>query len=92
VAQAAEDEDVDWLGISMLNGAHMTLVPQVLAALRQRKMDHIGIIVGGIIPQAEQAKLKEMGVDGCFGAGTSIESIVEFLRGTHAGSSIRQPK
>ena len=79
VAQAAQDEDVDWLGISILNGAHMTLVPQVLAALRDRGMTHIGVIVGGIMSPADQAKLKQMGVTECFGSGVSIESIVEFL-------------
>ncbi len=79
VAQAAQDEDVDWIGISMLNGAHMTLIPPLLEALRERSLTHIGVIVGGIIPAADQQKLKEMGVTECFGAGASIESIVEFL-------------
>jgi methylmalonyl-CoA mutase cobalamin-binding domain/chain len=79
VAQAAQDEDVDWLGISVLNGAHMTLIPQVLAAMRDRNVARIGVIVGGIIPQADQTRLKEMGVDKCFGPGVSIESIVDFL-------------
>jgi methylmalonyl-CoA mutase cobalamin-binding domain/chain len=79
VAQAAQDEDVDWLGISILNGAHMTLVPQVLAALRERGMTHVGVIVGGIMSPADQTKLKQMGVTECFGSGVSIESIVEFL-------------
>ena len=79
VAQAAHDEDVDWLGISILNGAHMTLIPKVLEALRKRKLTHIGVIVGGIIPPPDEEKLKEMGVDKCFGSGASIESIVEFL-------------
>ena len=79
VAQAAQDEDVDWLGISILNGAHMTLIPQVLTALRQRDMTHIGVIVGGTIPQLDQEKLKKLGVEACFGSGASIKSIVEFL-------------
>jgi methylmalonyl-CoA mutase C-terminal domain/subunit len=79
VAQAAQDEDVDWLGISILNGAHMTLIPQLLEALHKRNMPHVGVIVGGIIPDADQEKLKELGVDGCFGSGASIESIVAFL-------------
>ena len=79
VVQAAQDEDVDWLGISILNGAHMTLIPQLLDALRGLELTHIGVIVGGIISPADQRKLKEMGVDACFGSGTSIESIVEFL-------------
>src|SRR5437762_14246028 len=50
VAQAAQDEDVNWLGISILNGAHMTLVPQLLDALRARGLAHLGVIIGGIIP------------------------------------------
>jgi methylmalonyl-CoA mutase cobalamin-binding domain/chain len=82
VAQAAQDEDVDWLGISILNGAHMTLVPQVLAALQARGLTHVGVLVGGIISPEDQAKLKQMGVEACFGAGSSIEAIVEYLR-TH---------
>lgn len=79
VAQAAQDEDVDWLGVSILNGAHMTLVPTLLEALRQRDLPGIGVIVGGIIPQDDQEKLKQLGARACFGPGTSIESIVQFL-------------
>jgi len=79
VAQAAQDEDVDWLGISILNGAHMTLVPQVLAALRDRGMTHVGVIVGGIIPPDDQERLKQLGVEACFGSGASIDAIVEYL-------------
>jgi methylmalonyl-CoA mutase cobalamin-binding domain/chain len=79
VAQAAQDEDVDWLGISILNGAHMTLIPQVLEALRSRDMTHIGVIVGGTIPLPDREKLKKMGVDECFGSGALIETIVKFL-------------
>ncbi|WP_417748652.1 cobalamin B12-binding domain-containing protein [Rosistilla oblonga] len=78
VVQAAADEDVDWLGVSILNGAHMTLVPALLEALRQRELSHIGVIVGGIIPPADQAKLIELGVRGCFGPGTPLPSIVDF--------------
>tara|TARA_R110002073_G_scaffold21524_3_gene75793 strand:- start:8228 stop:8650 length:423 start_codon:yes stop_codon:yes gene_type:complete len=79
VAEAAQDEDVDWLGVSILNGAHMTLVPALIKALHDRDLDHIGVIVGGIIPQQDQQKLTQLGARGCFGPGTSIESIVQFL-------------
>jgi methylmalonyl-CoA mutase cobalamin-binding domain/chain len=79
VAQAAQDEDVDWLGISILNGTHMTLVPQVLEAMHLRDMTDVGVIVGGIVPPSDQQKLKEMGVDACFTPGASIATIVEFL-------------
>jgi len=85
VAQAALDEDVDWLGVSILNGAHMTLVPQVLDELRRRGLTHVRVIVGGIMPAADQEKLKQMGVAACFGSGASIESIVEYL--THRADS-----
>src|SRR6187401_2672023 len=54
VAEAALDEDVDWLGISILNGAHMSLIPQLLDELRSRNLTHIRVIVGGIIPPADQ--------------------------------------
>jgi LAO/AO transport system ATPase len=80
VAQAALDEDADWLGVSILNGAHMTLVPQVLDELRRRDLTRVRVIIGGIIPSADQEKLKQMGVVACFGAGSSIESIVEFMK------------
>ena len=79
VAQAAQDEDVDWLGVSILNGAHMTLVPALLETLRTRDLAHIGLIVGGIIPPDDQERLKQLGVRACFGSGTSLESIIEFL-------------
>lgn len=79
VAQAAQDEDVDWLGVSILNGAHMTLVPALLEALRKRDLPDVGVIVGGIIPQDDQEKLMQLGARACFGPGTSIDSIVQFL-------------
>lgn len=79
VAQAAQEEDVDWLGISILNGAHMTLVPALIESLRKRDLAHIGVIVGGIIPREDEEKLKQLGVRECFGPGTSIKTIVEFL-------------
>ncbi|WP_146594004.1 cobalamin B12-binding domain-containing protein [Novipirellula galeiformis] len=80
VAQAAEDEDVDWVGISVLNGAHMTLIPALLQAFRKRDLNHVGVIVGGIISHADQQELKRLGARACFGPGTSIESIVQFLK------------
>src|SRR6476620_6134464 len=79
VAQAALDEDVDWLGVSILNGAHMTLVPQILDELRRCELTRVRVIVGGIMPPADQEKLKQLGVVACFGAGSSIESIVDFM-------------
>ena len=80
VVQAACDEDVDWLGISILSGAHMTQVPQLMQLLGDAGLDRIGVIVGGIIPEADARALKRMGVAGVFGPGAPIGEIVEFLR------------
>jgi LAO/AO transport system ATPase len=85
VAQAVLDEDAGWLGLSLLSGAHMTLVPRVLELLQQRGLEDVKVVVGGIIPEQDAAKLKAMGVAALFGPGTTIPGIVEFLE--HAGDS-----
>jgi methylmalonyl-CoA mutase cobalamin-binding domain/chain len=80
VVRTAGDEDADWLGLSLLSGAHMTLVPRVLELLRQAELDHVGVLVGGIIPEPDVPKLLEMGVARVFGPGTSLPDIVTFLQ------------
>jgi methylmalonyl-CoA mutase cobalamin-binding domain/chain len=80
VVQAVADEDADWLGISILSGAHMTQVPRLLELLHESKLDDVGVIVGGIIPESDIHKLQQMGVAGIFGPGTPIREIIEFLR------------
>ena len=80
VVQAASDEDVNWLGISMLSGAHMTQVPRLMELLRDAGSDDVGVIVGGIIPEADVPELKRMGVSGVFGPGTPLRQIVTFLQ------------
>jgi methylmalonyl-CoA mutase cobalamin-binding domain/chain len=80
VVQAVADEDADWLGISMLSGAHMTQVPKVLELLEAQGLDEVGVMVGGIIPEADIGKLKSMGVAEVFGPGTPIGDIADFLR------------
>src|SRR5207245_233348 len=62
VARAVADEDADWLGVSLLSGAHMTLVPRVLNALRELGRDDVRVMVGGIIPDADVPRLEAMGV------------------------------
>ncbi len=79
VIQAAVDEDADWLGISLLSGAHMTLIPELLRIRDEQGAHHVGVIVGGIIPEEDAAKLLEMGVAKVFGPGTPIQEIVDFL-------------
>jgi methylmalonyl-CoA mutase cobalamin-binding domain/chain len=80
VVRTAVDEDADWLGLSLLSGAHMTLVPRVLQLLREAGAQNVGVLVGGIIPEGDIPKLTEMGVARVFGPGTSMDDIVAFLR------------
>ena len=68
------------IGISILSGAHRTLVPRVLQLLREAGLQDVGVLVGGIIPEGDTAKLLEMGVAHVFGPGTSLTEIVDFLR------------
>ena len=79
VVRAVADEDADWLGLSLLSGAHMTLVPRVLELLRQAGLEHVGVLVGGIVPETDVAKLLDMGVARVFGPGTPLDDIVAFL-------------
>ena len=74
------DEDADWVGLSLLSGAHMTLVPRVLQLLREAGLEQVGVLVGGIIPETDVPKLLEMGVARVFGPGTSLPEIVSFLQ------------
>jgi methylmalonyl-CoA mutase cobalamin-binding domain/chain len=81
VVRVVADEDAGWLGLSLLSGAHLTLVPRVLEQLRQAGLGHVGVIVGGTIPREDVAKLQALGVARVFGPGTALADIVEFLRG-----------
>ncbi len=80
VVRAVADEDADWLGISILSGAHLTLVPRVMDLLRGAGLDHVGVMVGGIIPEADVPRLTEMGVARIFGPGTNLDDIVAYLK------------
>jgi methylmalonyl-CoA mutase, C-terminal domain len=80
IAEAALQEDVDVVGMSILSGAHMALFPRVLDLLRQNGMDDVLVVAGGIIPDEDVAALKQMGIQGVFGPGTPTDAIVEFIR------------
>jgi LAO/AO transport system ATPase len=80
VVQTALDEDADWLGISLLSGAHMALVPPLMKQLREKGLENVGVLIGGIIPEADIPKLEALGVRGVFGPGTSIPEIVGFMK------------
>ena len=86
VVRAVADEDADWLGLSLLSGAHMTLVPRVLELLRESGMHDCGVLVGGIIPEVDIPKLLEMGVARVFTPVTTMQEIVDFLRQRSAAS------
>ncbi|MGA2873712.1 MAG: cobalamin B12-binding domain-containing protein [Candidatus Dormibacteria bacterium] len=79
VVEAAVQEDVDGIGISLLSGAHMTIFPEVLRLLRQRGGDDIVVFGGGIVPQQDAVELKRLGVDEVFTPGTSIRAIVAYV-------------
>lgn len=81
VVRTVADEDADWLGLSILSGAHLTLVPRVLELLRDAGRQDVGVLVGGIIPEGDTAKLLAMGVARVFGPGTPLTEIVDFLHG-----------
>lgn len=80
IAAAALQEDVDAVGVSILSGAHNTLCPRIVQLLREKGMDNVLVLVGGIVPQEDLPKLKQAGVAEVFLPGTSTEDIVQFLR------------
>lgn len=85
VAAAAVDEDVDVVGLSMLSGAHMTLAPLVVQALRDRGVD-IPVVVGGIIPPGDAAELRSAGVAEVLGPGAGADEVVAAVRRAASGS------
>jgi len=80
IAEAALQEDVDVVGMSILSGAHMALFPRVMELLRQNDMDGVLVVTGGIIPDEDVPALNEMGIRGIFGPGTPTDEIVDFIR------------
>jgi methylmalonyl-CoA mutase C-terminal domain/subunit len=88
IAEAALQEDVDVVGLSVLSGAHMTLLPKIVAKLKEKGMDDIPVIAGGIIPDEDGEALLQAGVRAVFGPGTSTEDIVTFIRENVALDSV----
>src|SRR5512139_4128238 len=80
VAEAALQEDVDVVGLSILSGAHMALVPRVLELLKANGQEQVQVFIGGIIPDEDAPALKEMGVVGVYGPGTITDYIVNDIR------------
>jgi methylmalonyl-CoA mutase C-terminal domain/subunit len=80
IVEAALQEDVDAIGLSILSGAHMTLFPRVLHLMREKGLDDVLLFGGGIIPAKDIAELKKMGVGEIFTPGASTTEIVEYVR------------
>jgi methylmalonyl-CoA mutase C-terminal domain/subunit len=80
IAEAALQEDVDVVGLSILSGAHLALIPRVREAMRAAALDDVPLIIGGIIPDVDRAALNAMGVAGVFGPGTKTDEIAVFIR------------
>jgi methylmalonyl-CoA mutase C-terminal domain/subunit len=79
VVAAALQEDADVIGLSILSGAHNHIVPRLMALLKEKGLDDVLVLVGGIIPDVDVPKLKEMGVKGVFLPGSSMQEIVDFI-------------
>jgi methylmalonyl-CoA mutase C-terminal domain/subunit len=80
VVAAALQEDVDVVGLSILSGAHMTLLPRIIAGLREHGLDDVLVTAGGIIPDDDLPALAEAGVSRVFGPGTTIREVAEYIR------------
>lgn len=85
IAEAALQEDVDAVGLSILSGAHMALVPRVIELLHKNGQDKVRVFLGGIIPDEDAPKLQELGVAGIYGPGSPTQKIIEDIR-----KSVRQ--
>jgi len=85
IAESALQEDVDAVGLSILSGAHMALVPRVLELLKANGQDNVRVFIGGIIPDEDAPRLLEMGVAGVYGPGTLTDTIVQDIRNAVAG-------
>lgn len=80
ITQAAAQEDVDVIGMSILSGAHLEILPEIMELLREQGMDDVIVVVGGIIPEVDRQPLNDLGISEVFGPGTTTGSIVEFIQ------------
>ena len=80
IVEAAIQEDVDAILMSILSGAHMAIFPRVMELLKENGVDDVLVAAGGILPDEDLPTIKEIGIKGCFGPGTSTEEIIQFVR------------
>ena len=87
IAEAALQEDVDVVGLSILSGAHLELLPLVMGGLKRRGMENVIVIGGGIIPEEDHPALRQMGIAGIFGPGAATQEIIDFIKESVAKKS-----
>jgi methylmalonyl-CoA mutase C-terminal domain/subunit len=81
IVETALQEDVDIVGLSILSGAHMTLFPRIMDLMKEKGLDDVIVIAGGIIPPEDVPALKKIGIKEIFGPGASLEKIVNYIKG-----------
>ncbi len=79
IVKIVEDEDADVVALSLLNGAHLTLFPRVVKALKERGIKDVLVVGGGVIPEDDKAELERAGVTGNFGPGTPLSTIIDHI-------------
>lgn len=80
IAEAALQEDVDVVGLSILSGAHMALAPRIMELLKANGQENVKVFIGGIVPDEDMPRLKEMGITGIYGPGASTDDIIKDVR------------
>ncbi len=80
IVQAALQEDVDAIGVSILSGAHNYVMPRIMDLVKEKKMEDVLVFMGGIVPDQDVPKLKELGVRGIYVPGSSLNEIVDFVK------------
>lgn len=80
IVEAALQEDVDVIGLSILSGAHMAIAPRILELMNENDLDDVKVIIGGIIPDEDIPELHQMGVSGVFGPGANTDMIIQHIR------------
>ena len=88
IVNAALQEDVDVIGLSILSGAHNAIIPRVMDLMKQHKMDDVIVVLGGTIPQQDLPQLTQAGVAAVFGPGTPMQGIIDFIRNNVKSRSI----
>ena len=92
IVRVALEEDAQVIGLSILSGAHLPLCQRVMDLLRAQGMDDVVVVVGGTVPRDDAAQLRQMGVAGVFGPGTSVQAIVDFIRRAVQERGVGRPR